>query len=173
MALLLRRSTKNYDTNMLKRTLFLCLAICSLSSLQAQGTTQPAAAEYDSTYIEAFLEGIPAGTTKLVGMWGDQNYIIDSTKVDAAGHFILRRNKLMPTGFYTFLLPGMKQMSILVDKDQRMTLRAKASDIFGTMQVEGSLNTQLFYESIVFQNKQEPEMSQTAGIMNKAAVNSP
>jgi peroxiredoxin len=159
--------------SMLKRTIILCLSVFSLSELAAQVATQPAVAEYDSTYIEGFLEGIPAGTAKLVGMWGDQNYIIDSAKVDAAGHFILSRKKTMPSGFYTFLLPGMKQMSILVDKDQRMTLRATAPDFFGTMQVEGSINTQLFYESVRFQNKQEPEMAQTTGIMNKSAANSP
>ncbi len=148
--------------------LFTILSIFSTIGFSAQAQTG-----IDSTQIEAFLEGVPAGTTKLVGMWGDQNYLADSAVVDATGHFVLRRKKPLPSGFYTFLLPGMKQMSILIDKDQRMTLRAKASDFFGTMQVEGSINTQLFYESIRFQSKQDPELSQVAATMGRTAPGSP
>ena len=54
-----------------------------------------------------------------MGVWGDQNFIADSAAVDASGHLVLRRKKLLAPGFYTFLLPGMKQLSFLIDKDQR------------------------------------------------------
>lgn len=150
-----------------------CLSVLPLATSNAQNAAQSSAAAPDSTLIEAFLEGIPAGTTKLVGMWGDQNYLADSTVVDANGHFILRRKHPLVPGFYTFLLPGMKNLSILIDKDQRMTLRAKAADITGTVQVEGSFNTDLFYQTIRYQARQEPELAQTTGIMNKSAANSP
>ncbi len=156
-----------------KRFILSALSALALATADAQTTIQFSQAGIDSTQIEAFLEGIPAGTTKLVGMWGDQNFLADSAIVDASGHFVLRRKKPLPSGFYTFLLPGMKQVSILVDKDQRMTLRAKASDFFGTMQAEGSVNTQLFYETIRFQSKQEPELAQSTATMNKSAANSP
>lgn len=154
---------------------FIFLALFSFLSLQsfAQKAPQTTAAGIDSTQIEAFLEGIPAGTAKLVGMWGDQNFLADSAIVDAAGHFVLRRKKPLASGFYTFLLPGMKNLSFLVDKDQRMTLRAKASDIAGTIQVEGSVNTGLFYETIRYQAKQEPELNQISATMSKSAPNSP
>lgn len=154
---------------------FIFLALLSFLSLLsfAQKAPQTTAAGIDSTQIEAFLEGIPAGTAKLVGMWGDQNFLADSAIVDAAGHFVLRRKKPLASGFYTFLLPGMKNLSFLVDKDQRMTLRAKASDIAGTIQVEGSVNTGLFYETIRYQAKQEPELNQISATMSKSAPNSP
>jgi hypothetical protein len=72
MTLLLCRITKTtIPMSMLKRTIILCLSVFSLSELAAQVATQPAVAEYDSTYIEGFLEGIPAGTAKLVGMRPD------------------------------------------------------------------------------------------------------
>jgi peroxiredoxin len=154
---------------------FIVLALFSfLSSLSfAQKVPQTAETDIDSTQIEAFLEGIPAGTTKLVGMWGDQNFLADSAIVDSTGHFVLRRKKLLAPGFYTFLLPGMKNLSLLVDKDQRMTLRAKASNIPGTITADGSLNTGLFYETIRYQSKQEPELAQSTAILNKSAINSP
>lgn len=128
----------------------------------------------DSTHIEVQIEGIPAGKTRLVGVFGDRNYIVDSAVVDATGRFEIRRKNLLPAGFYTFLLPGgNKNFSILVDKDQLFFLRANAADIPGTMQVVGSLNTSLFYENYRFQAKQDPELNQLAEQMRGKPESSP
>jgi hypothetical protein len=87
---------------------------------------------------------------------------------------VLRRENALPAGFYYFLLPGQKSFSILVDRDdQRMTLRAKADDIAGTMQVSGSINTQLFYRNARYQNAQEPELKQIAQTLRESPPNSP
>lgn len=150
----------------------LSTAVAGQTTAKAPSTKQSGATPIDSTLIEVFLEGIPAGTAKLVGMWGDQNFIADSAVVDASGHFVLRRQKALAPGFYTFLLPGMKNLSILVDKDQRMTLRGRAADIMSSLQVEGSKNTELFYETIRYQAKQETELAQTTSAMNKFPANS-
>ena len=157
----------------LKRLILAACAVATLTTASAQKTTISTGSSTDSVYIEAFLEGIPAGSAKLVGMWGDQNYLADSAVVDASGHLIYRRQKLLPAGYYTFLLPGMKNLVFLVDKDQRMTIRAKAADIVGTFQVEGSINTQLFYETIHYQSAQDPELLKVTGELNKAVPNSP
>ena len=153
--------------------LFSVLSVLFLAKADAQNASTAVPSGIDSTQIEAFLEGIPAGMAKLVGVWGDQNSLVDSALVDASGHLLLRRKKPLPPGFYTFLLPGMKNLSFLVDKDQQMTMRAKAADFMGTMQVEGSLNTDLFYQTIRFQIKQEPELAKTTAAMNKSEANSP
>ncbi len=157
----------------LSTTAFLLAMTCVAGTMNAQKAAQPAVSGIDSTQIEAFLEGVPAGMSRLVGVWGDQNFLADSAAVDASGHLVLRRKKLLPAGFYTFLLPGMKNLSILMDKDQRMTIRAKIQDVMGTLQVEGSINTDLFYQSIRYQTKQEPELAQTTATMNKSGINSP
>ncbi len=78
----------------------------------------------DSTLIEVQIEGIPAGKTRLVGIFGDRNYLADSANVDATGRFTVRRKSPLPAGFYTFLLPGgNKNFSILLDADQHFSLR--------------------------------------------------
>jgi peroxiredoxin len=149
--------------------LLFSLSLSAAGRLQAQGGSSK-----DSTYIEAFIEGLPSGTARLVGTYGDQNYIADTTVIDAQGHFVLRRENALPAGFYYFLLPGQKSFSILVDRDdQRMTLRAKADDIAGTMQVSGSINTQLFYRNARYQNAQEPELKQIAQTLRESPPNSP
>lgn len=158
---------------MLKRSIFTSLLLLITLHAFAQKTAQAAATDVDSTQIEVFLEGVPAGMSKLVGIWGDMNFIADSTPVDASGHLVLRRKKQLAPGFYTFLLPGMKNLSFLVDKDQRFTMRANAADVMGTIKVEGGLNTDLFYQTIRYQAKQEPELAKTTATMNKAAANSP
>jgi len=114
----------------------------------------------DSTLIEVQIEGIPAGKTRLIGVYGDRNYIADSAVVDATGRFEIRRKSPLLSGFYTFLLPGSKNFSILIDQDQHFKISAKAADIGGTMQVDGSVNTELFYKNYLFQAKQDPELNQ-------------
>ena len=137
----------------------------------ASGTS--AAATADSTVIEVFIEGLPAGKVRLVGTYGDQNYLADSSSADASGHFVLRREKPLPAGFFYFLLPGQKNFSILVDQeDQHMTLRANANDIPGTMQVKGSINTELLYRNFRFQSAQEPELNQVGQILRSTPPDS-
>ncbi|MFN0033818.1 MAG: redoxin domain-containing protein [Saprospiraceae bacterium] len=163
---ILKRSTRSFFFSFL--SLFSALSAVSLAEADAQNAAQPAqAGDIDSTQIEIFLEGNTHGMARLVGVWGDQNFLIDSALMDPMGYLSLRRKKPLPPGFYTFLLPGMKNLSFLVDKDQRMTMRAKTTDIPGTMQVEGSVNTELFYQTARYQAKQDPELNQLAATLSR------
>jgi len=148
-----------------KNILTLCTLFLAFPGLFGQ--------KIDSTLIDATIEGLPAGKARLVGTFGDQNYIADSTMVDNTGHLILRREKPLPAGFYTFLLPGAKNFSFLVDKDQRFTLRAKLPDIMGTSEVKGSLNAELFFENMRFQALQEPQLTPLGDILRKYPSTSP
>lgn len=127
----------------------------------------------DSTLIDVQIEGLPLGMARLVGTFGDQNYIIDSAQVTAGGRFVLRREHPLPAGFYNFLLPGQKNFALLLDQDQHCTLRATLPDITGTMQVSGSPNTDLLYQSFRFQVQQEPELKQLGEVMTKSLPASP
>lgn len=144
------------------------IALFSISFLHAQ--TEPK----DSTYIEGFLEGQKSGIARLVGVYGDQNYLADSVMVDEKGHFILKRKSPLKAGFYTLLLPALKNISFLIDTDdQIMQLNARLPDYTATMEVEGSLNTQMLYETNRFQVQQEPELNKLAETMRKFPPGSP
>jgi peroxiredoxin len=124
------------------------------TALNAQKTAK------DSTYIDVTIQGLAAGKTRLVGTFGDQNYLADSAMVDANGHFLVRRDHPLPAGFYTFLIGGSKSFSFLLDdNDQHLTIRANFADLVGSFQVEGGLNTGLFYESFRVQGKDDAEMA--------------
>ncbi len=154
------------------RFLFCFLGFWGLCSpfLRAQSAI-PATTE--STYIDARIDGMVAGKTRLVGVFGDQNYLADSAVIDATGHFTLRRAKPLPPGFYSFLVPGNKSFAILIDLDQRFSLRANIADLLGTMQVDGSANTDLLYQSFRFQAKQEAEAAALTETLRKFAPNTP
>lgn len=142
-----------------KYTLTVLFSLFSLLSLLAQGSSK------DSTFIDAFVEGIPAGKVRIVGMWGDQNYLADSSVADASGHFIIRRKSPLPPGFYSFLLPGQKNFSILMDKDQKFKLHVNAADVLNTLKTDYSLNTELLYESFRLQSRQEGDLNQVAEVL--------
>jgi len=153
---------------------FLFFIVFSHVPSHAQNTASRAGTEPDSTRIEVFIEGMQAGTVRLIGNYGDQNYIADTTVADAGGHFVLSRKRPLQPGFYYFLLPGQKNFSMLIDKeDQFMTLRAKVSDITGTMQVKGSINTELLYRNSRFQNAQDGEINQLSQIIRSNPATSP
>jgi peroxiredoxin len=127
----------------------------------------------DSTLIDVRIEGLGAGLTRLVGVLGDQNYIADSVMVDANGAFTLRRKAPLPAGYYTFLLPGMKNFAVLIDVDQHFSLRANVANIVGTMKVDGSLDNELLYQNLQFQQAQEPELNRLGEIMRRSAAGTP
>ena len=129
-------------------------------------------AQKDSTLIDVTIEGIPAGMVRIVGTYGDQNYLADSTIADANGHFVVKRQHPLYPGYYFFLLPGQKNFPFLVDTDQHFTLHAKASDLIGTMQVDGCLNTELLYQNLVFQSIQDPELGRLSDVMRRNPPNS-
>lgn len=142
---------------------FVCA--CTLGVLHAQTTI-------DSTLIDVTIDGIPAGTVRIVGTYGDQNYLADSTIADAKGHFVIKRTHPLPAGYYFFLLPGQRNFPFLIDNDQHFTLHAKADDIIGTMEVDGSLNTDLLYQNLRFQSIQDPELGRLSNVMRSNPPNS-
>ncbi len=108
----------------------------------------------DSLIMVFNIKNQPAGTAKLVGMFEDQRFIVDSAKIDANGHFELSRRKLLPQGYYYFIMPGRKNsVQLLIDKDQRFELDGDIHDLANTAQVKGSTCMQLFYENMKFQSE--------------------
>ncbi len=144
--------------------LFLLAALQQLNA-QVANTT-------DSTYIDVYAEGVGAGKVKLVGVYGDQNYLADSSLCDANGHFVLRRKSPLPSGFYTFLVPGNKSFSFMMDKEQKFTIRLNINDVLNTLKTDKCLDTELLYDGFRFQGKQEAELGSASETMRNNPPNS-
>ncbi|MCC7505914.1 MAG: redoxin domain-containing protein [Saprospiraceae bacterium] len=127
----------------------------------------------DSVYIDVTMQGLAAGKAKLIGTYCDQNYLADSAVIDAGGHFVLRRNKSLPPGYYYFLLPGNKSFSFLIDRDQKFSLKGNINDLPNSMEVNGSLNTDLLYRNFRFQSQQDPELNRVNETIRRGTPGTP
>jgi thiol-disulfide isomerase/thioredoxin len=119
------------------------------------------------------LKGLQPGVAKLVGMYGDQNYLADSVIFTTPNQFTYTRKDTLPAGFYTWLLPGTKNFSILLDSDQEFTLTADLADMATSAVFEGSVCNQLFYESTRIQIDVEVRNRLVSDSLRKVAPSSP
>lgn len=111
------------------------------------------AAPVPAADIKFEIAGLPNGWCRIIGMVGNQNYLVDSVEAQA-GKARLMREKPMFGGLYYFVFPdGKTYIQFLVDKEQHFTMRAKSGDLINSMQVEGSVDNRLFFENQKFEGQ--------------------
>lgn len=123
---------------MKRHIIFLLLFQAVIAFAQAQ----------ESPDIRIQIEGLPAGKAFLIGVFADQNYRADSAVVDANGQFIFNKNEPYKPGLFYVLFADNTNIQLLLDKDQRFSMRSKKVQLAEAMQVEGSLDNELLYKSI-------------------------
>jgi thiol-disulfide isomerase/thioredoxin len=119
--------------------------------------------------ITANIEGVANATTKIVGTFGDQNYIADTAVIDAKGQFIL--TKELPMGWYMALLPGNLSFQFLVGKETKFKIMGKSTDLLNTLQAEGSIDNQLLYDNLRYQDKMDKKYQLLSEQLKKATSN--
>lgn len=135
---------------------------------QAHATGQP---QYSDTYLEnkkrkeqaespnitVQLQGLTAnGFAKLIGSFEGQNYLADSAQIGPNGTIVFKRQEAYFPGLLYLLLPGDMNIQVLVDLDQTFTMTTSLANPVGDMKVEGSIDNQLLYESLKYDEKQRP-----------------
>lgn len=116
----------------------------------------------EATHIEIQVQPLLAGKAYLIGSMGEQNYRLDSATINPAGKMVFQRNEAYPAGLVYVQLPDRTYFPFLIDQDQSFSLSTKAGDLIAAMQVEGSLDNQLFYQSLQFEMKLEPRFQEVA-----------
>ena len=122
-------------------------------------------AKAEAPRIEMQVEGLNAGMAFLVGTYQEQNYRVDSAKVDASGKFVFEEKEPYRLGFMYCILPNNSNFQILVDQDQTFSMKTKVSNIAASMQVEGSVDNDLLYQSLRFDEGQRPQLQAIAAKM--------
>ncbi|MEM7041101.1 MAG: DUF5106 domain-containing protein, partial [Bacteroidota bacterium] len=111
------------------------------------------------------------------GVFGSQNYLVDTLISDGKSAVEYRAEKPLEGGLYYFVLPdGKSFFQFLLDKDQQFTLHTEKGRFAETMRVEGSLDNELLYENLRFEAKfrtrvdsvENPLKTIDAGNPNKA-----
>lgn len=123
--------------------------------------------------IEITVEGLQVGTAKMVGVSGDQNYIIDTALVETGGRILFQRATTYPAGFYYVLLPDFTNLSMIIDANQRFSLRTRVGDLVNSMQVTDSKENDLLYENLKFQGPLDQQLKNLAAQQRNRAAGTP
>ena len=148
------------------------MAACSGNAEQSKGDSESETNKEPSTgsmRIEMQVKGAANDVAKLLGVYGNQNYVADSAKADANGTFIFEADTLLPNGFYYVMLSSDNSyFQMLLDKDQEFSLETVKGDFVNSMKVNGCLDNELLYKNLKFEaefgKRLEPVNAQIAGV---------
>ncbi|MFZ1703010.1 MAG: thioredoxin-like domain-containing protein [Saprospiraceae bacterium] len=103
--------------------------------------------------IKITLNGYQSGWCKLVGIYGDQNYLVDSFPTNLNGLVFIKKDSLYPQGLYYLLLPDYKNISFLLDEVQNFEITFDRNSPVHSLNTKQSLSNQLYFQSIKIQEK--------------------
>lgn len=123
--------------------------------------------------IKISVEGINSGVAKLIGVFGDQNFIADSAVINQDGSFIFERDSAYLTGLYFVVLPQNQNFQMIVDANQHFSMKTKKSDFVKNMEVTNSIDNTLLYQSLVYQIDIDNKFGNIQKQLDAAPKNSP
>ncbi|MDZ4846722.1 MAG: DUF5106 domain-containing protein [Chitinophagales bacterium] len=97
------------------------------------------------------VSGFANSWVKLIGFYGDQNWVLDSVMADAQGNVQFRKDTPILEGMYFIAFPDQKFAQILIDKQQQFSLEFSKDDAVNTMKVKGCPDTELLYQNLKFE----------------------
>ncbi len=76
--------------------------------------------------------------------YGKKQIVLDTIRLDTAGHGIYSSKNRLNTGIYTIIFPNQKYFELLISDQQFISISTDSSDIFGKLIIEGSDESDLF-----------------------------
>lgn len=148
--------------------LILSLLACADSaerSAEGEDRTAPSSATVAGEMeLRITVNGAGNDKAKLLGVFGNQNYVADSAKADASGVFVFQADSLLPKGFYYLMLGSDNSyFQLLLDGDQEFEMTTEKGDLVGSMSINGSVSNELLYKNLQF----EEEFSAKIAPVNK------
>ena len=107
--------------------------------------------------IQLKIKGFSNNYVKLLAFLGDQRYISDSAMVDESGNAIFTKDSAYQKGMYFILFPDMKYAQMLLEKEQQFKLSFDKENPVGTMIVSNSLDNELLYKNLKFEQEITPK----------------
>jgi thiol-disulfide isomerase/thioredoxin len=123
--------------------------------------------------IRIRVNGIQSGTASLVGMLGDQQYRADTVSINRDGIFHFKKDQPYQQGMYFVLLPDEGIVQLLVTEDQTFSYTAQQGDLIGSAVVEGSLDNELLYKNLKYQEQKDPDIQQLSTRMRQLQSGTP
>lgn len=127
----------------------------------------------ENPHIEVEIEGLAGGQCSLIGIYSDQYYRADSVMA-VGGKIVFKGNKPYTPGLFFLMLPDKKTtIQMLIDDDQTFTMQTKMNNLVNAMQVQGSKDNQLLYQTIKFETSQQPEFNRIAARLKAFSPGTP
>lgn len=123
--------------------------------------------------VKMKINGYANGWVKLLGFYGDQNWILDSVMVDAQGNAQFKKDTPIYEGMYFIAFPDQKFAQLLIDKQQQFTLEFTKSDPVSSMKVKGCPDTELLYQNLRFESDLQKKFDAIKQKMDAAVKGSP
>ncbi|MCC6725283.1 MAG: redoxin domain-containing protein [Saprospiraceae bacterium] len=128
----------------------------------------------ESPDITVTIQGLSAsGYAKLIGSFEGQNYLADSAQIGPNGTIVFKRKEPYFPGLLYLLLPGDMNLQMLIDLDQTFSMTTSLGNMAGDMKVNGSVENQLLYESLQYDEKQRVAMQAVATKMARFKPGTP
>ena len=111
--------------------------------------------------IDVTIEGISDSVCYLGYYYGDKRYIRDTSEVKNQS-VVFQGDEKIPGGIYFVYTPNL-YFEVIINKDQKFSIHTNTGDFVKNMQVNGSLENELFRDLRVYVS----ERQQKAGALNK------
>ena len=99
----------------------------------------------NNTDVKVAFKNISDTSLYLGYYYGNKTYIIDTTKINnGIAEFVI--NKKLPTGIYFIALPNFKYFEIILDKNQKFTVKVDNIDKIEKISFENSEENKNFYK---------------------------
>lgn len=138
----------------------------------ATSSTPTSRGPSENPEISIQVDGMQQGIAYLIATYTDQRYRLDSTMVDASGKMLFKRDQPYPSGLVFVMLPDKSAFQMIVDQDQTFSMKTVKGNLNAAMETEGSLDNELLYKSIKFEDEQRMKFDAVAGRMRASAPNS-
>ena len=152
-------------------TITLCLSVllsCSNSETHnstdlAVDRSEPTAAvinrDLESPDISINVKGVTSGKATLIGMFTEQQYMLDEATFDDLGNLRFKREEPYQPGMAFILLPDQSFLQLLIDADQTFEMTTTLGNLINGMQVSGSLENELLYRNLSFEMNHQPKIN--------------
>lgn len=143
----------------------LLVFLMAFMSCKSDNGGQSAATKFESAKIEGKVNGYTSGNAYLVGMLTGKQYIIDTTAIQPDGSFTFAKDSIYQQGMVFVMMPDNQFFPLLLSGDQQFKVSTQKGRLQEQMQVEGSVDNQLYFENVAYENQHK----QKVGALDKYA----
>lgn len=152
-----------------------CISALLIALLLAGKTlaAQPQQQQVESPVIDIQITGMQPGWAYLIGIFADQQFRADSAQVDGEGRMLFQPKEPYTAGLYYLWLPDKKALQLLLDEDQTFSLRTRAGELVAAMEATGSLENELLYRNLKFEEQYSAAVTEASSRLDQLAPGSP